>query len=266
MLGAIVGDIVGSRFEFNNHRSKNFELFTANCFATDDSIMTLAIAKAIMEARKSNANLGDAAVKYMREIGQKYPGCGYGGNFFHWMFSADPQPYNSFGNGAAMRISPAGFAAKSEQEAIETAKALTEVTHNHPEGIKGAVAISKAIFLARQGAAKSEIKSEIERDFYPLNFTIDEIRKTYEFNETCQETVPQAIKCFLESESFEDALRIAVSLGGDTDTVCAITGSIAEAHYGIEDSIKEKALSCLDDCLLSIYKEWVSFIGVFQST
>jgi type I restriction enzyme M protein len=259
MLGAIVGDIVGSRFEFNNHRSKDFELFTADCFATDDSIMTLAIAKAIMEARKSNADLGETAVKYMREIGQKYPGCGYGGNFFHWMFSDNPKPYNSFGNGSAMRISPAGFVAASEQEAIELAKALTEVTHNHPEGIKGAVAVSKAVFLARNGASKSQIKSEIENNCYPLNFTIDEIRKSYEFNETCQETVPQAIKCFLESESFEDALRIGVSLGGDTDTVCAITGSIAEAFYGIDEHIKEKALSYLDDYLLSIYKQWLSF-------
>ena len=259
MIGAIAGDIVGSRFEFHNHRNKDFELFDRKCRATDDSIMTLALAKAIMEASKSKGNLSALAVKYMQEIGRKYPRCGYGRSFSAWMFSENPLPYNSYGNGAAMRVGPAGFAASSQQEAIELAKAITEVTHNHPEGIKGAVSVSKAIFFARSGYSKSQIKFEIERDFYPLNFTIDEIRKTYEFNETCQDTVPQAIECFLESESFEDALRIGVSLGGDTDTICAIVGAIAEAHYGMDEAIKEKALSYLDADLRAIYDEWIVF-------
>ena len=272
MLGAIIGDIVGSRFEFNNHRSKEFELFTEDCFATDDSIMTLAVAKAIMGAMKerglSNSLdrpefqilLSDLTVKYMQEIGQQYPDCGFGGRFNRWVFSDVPGPYNSFGNGAAMRVSPAGFIANSEEEAERLADIVTAVTHNHPEGIKGAVATAIAIYLARKGANKTEIKERIERDYYPLDFKIDDIRPTYRFNETCQETVPQAIQCFLESTSFEDAIRTAISLGGDSDTIGAITGAIAEAYYGVPEDMEDKALSYLDEDLRAIYDEWVMFV------
>ncbi len=170
MLGAIIGDIVGSRFEFNNHRSKEFDLFTEDCFATDDSIMTLAVAKAIMEAMKEKelsnsldspefrSLLSDLTVKYMQEIGQQYPDCGFGGRFNRWVFSYVPEPYNSYGNGAAMRVNPAGFIANSEEEAETLAEIVTAVTHNHPEGIKGAVATTIAIYLARKGATKTEIK------------------------------------------------------------------------------------------------------------
>lgn len=275
MLGAIIGDIIGSRFEFNNYRSKDFDLFTEECFATDDSIMTLAVAKAIMETNKRiepsvsgiglDANchhlLSELSVKYMREIGRRYPDCGYGGMFARWVFSADPEPYNSFGNGAAMRISPAGFAAITESEAVSLSETITSVTHNHPEGIKGAEATAVAIYMARHGFLKSEIKDRIANDYYPLDFTIDEIRPAYKFNETCQKTVPQAIECFLESESFEDAIRTAISLGGDSDTIAAITGAIAEAYYGVPDYIREKALTYLDERLMSIYDEWEEFIG-----
>jgi len=273
MLGAIIGDIVGSRFEFNNHRSKEFDLFSEDCYVTDDSVMTLAIAKAIMEATNNktpnirgyddgfNASLSGLAVKYMQEIGRKYPNCGFGGMFSQWVFSMNPEPYNSFGNGAAMRVSPAGFAARDEWEAVELAEIVTEVTHNHDEGIKGAQATALAVCMARQGALKSEIRKRIERDYYPLDFFIDDIRSTYRFNETCQETVPQAIKCFLESTSFEDAIRIAISLGGDSDTIAAIVGAIAAAYYGIPDVIKETALSYLDSELRAIYDEWEAFAG-----
>lgn len=280
MLGAIIGDIAGSRFEFNNNRSKEFELFTKGCFVTDDSIMTLAVAKAIMETEKSiepsisNDDLnGDyfqllakLTIRYMQEIGRKYPDCGYGGMFARWMFSNNPEPYNSFGNGAAMRISPAGFAARSESEAIRLSRAITSVTHNHTEGIKGAEATVVAIYMARSGFHKSEIRDRISKDYYPLDFTIDEIRPVYKFNETCQKTVPQAIEAFLESKSFEDAIRTAISLGGDSDTIAAITGAIAEAYYGVPDDIRDKALSYLDDELRAIYDEWEEFIGQSKIT
>ncbi len=274
MIGAIIGDIVGSRFEFNNHRSKKFELFTDKCKVTDDSIMTLAVAKAIMETEKNLKLLSNNSVsnfyyyellrrmtiRYMQEIGRKYPYCGYGGMFGHWIFSDNPKPYNSFGNGAAMRISPVGFIAATEEEARILSERITAVTHNHNEGIKGAEATVISIYMAKKRASKEEIRQEINENYYNLNFTIDEIRDTYEFNETCQETVPQAIVAFLESNSFEDAIRTAISGGGDSDTLAAITGSIAEAYYGIPEDIKEKALTYLDADLRSIYDEWCEFI------
>ncbi|MDD2235129.1 MAG: ADP-ribosylglycohydrolase family protein [Desulfitobacteriaceae bacterium] len=275
MLGAIIGDIVGSRFEFNNHRSKGFDLFTAGCFATDDSIMTLAVAKAIMETEKRiepsvsghgfggdyRHLLSELTAKYMQEIGRQYPTCGYGGMFGRWIFSDHPEPYNSFGNGAAMRISPAGFVAGTESEATSLSETITSVTHNHEEGIKGAEATVIAIFLALHGFPKNEIRVRISKDYYQLDFTIDEIRPTYKFNETCQETVPQAIECFLESTSFEDAIRTAISLGGDSDTIAAITGAIAEAYYGVPDDIRHKGLAYLDEELRSLYDEWEKFVG-----
>ena len=269
MLGAIIGDIAGSRFEFNNHRSKEFKLFTDKCFATDDSIMTLAVAKAIMEAERSEGSagrddafytaLGDLTVKSMREIGQRYPNCGYGGRFHHWMFSRNPRPYDSFGNGAAMRVSPVGFAARTLSEVRQMSEAVTAVTHNHPEGLKGAEATAVAVFMARNGATPEEIRETIVRDYYPLDFTIDSIRESYQFNETCQETVPQAIEGFLESSSFEDAIRTAISVGGDSDTLAAITGGIAEAHYGVPADLRERALHFLDKDLRAIYDEWTAF-------
>jgi ADP-ribosylglycohydrolase len=275
MLGAIIGDIVGSRFEFNNHRNKDFELFTNDCQVTDDSIMTLAVAKAIMEAAKIKepsisgydydseyySLVEEMTVKNMQAIGRKYPNCGYGGMFSRWVFSDNPQPYNSFGNGAAMRISPVGFAARTEGEASRISEAITGVTHNHDEGIKGAEATAVAIYMARRGFTKSEIRDKISRNYYPLEFTIDEIRDTYQFNESCQETVPQAIEVFLESTSFEDSIRTAISLGGDSDTLAAITGSFAEAYYGVPEDIRDKAITYLDADLRKIYDEWVAFTG-----
>lgn len=256
MLGAIIGDIAGSRFEFRNHRSKEFDLFTNSCFATDDSIMTLAIAKAILSCEGNWNELGKNTVKYMQSIGRNYPDCGYGGMFRKWMFSDDPKPYNSYGNGAAMRVSACGFAAQSEEEAKLLSKKVTEVTHNHREGLKGAEAAVIAIFLARNGAAKEEIKNRIEKDYYKLNFTLDGIRESYRFNETCQETVPQAIRAFYESVSFEDTIRNAISIGGDSDTLAAIAGGIAETFYGIPSDLKQKALNYLDDTLRAICNEW----------
>lgn len=270
MLGAIVGDIVGSRFEFKKHKSKKFDLFAEGCQVTDDSVMTLAVAKAIMETEKAvkaatndkeyDEILAQKAIQSMQQLGRKYPDSGFGGMFYKWIFAEAPHPYNSFGNGAAMRISPVGFIAKAEEEVHHLSNVITGVTHNHPEGLKGAEAVAMAIFLAKNGATKEEIKERINQDYYELNFTIDDIRDTYMFDVTCQGSVPQAIQAFLESTSFEDAIRTAISLGGDTDTIGAMTGSIAEAFYGVPDDIKDKSLSYLNEEFLSIYKGWYSFL------
>jgi len=253
MYGAIIGDIVGSRFEFSNIKTKEFELFADKCEATDDSIMTIAIADAILKCNGDYTDLSKLAAKSMRNIGQHYPRCGYGGRFFDWMYGAIQGPYNSFGNGAAMRVSACGWAAGSLEEAKEMARKVTEVTHNHPEGIKGAEAVASIIYMIGwHHQNKQDIRKYVNDHYYDLNFTIDEIRPTYKFNETCQETVPQAIECFLEANDFEDAIRTAVSLGGDSDTLAAITGSIAGVYWPIPGWMKEKARKYLDDDLKRI--------------
>ena len=252
MLGAIIGDIVGSRFEWNNIKTKEFDFLTYKCFATDDSIMSLAVAQAILDCKGDYSKLGTAAVTRMQEIGRPYPHCGFGGMFYQWIYSDNPQPYGSFGNGAAMRVSACGFAARSLEEAISLSRAVTEITHNHPEGIKGAEATAVAIYMAREGKSILEIRDYIDKHYYPMDFTLDGIRDTYEFNETCQNTVPQAIMAFLESTDFEDAIRNAISIGGDSDTLAAITGGIAEAYYGIPTDIRKHALTFLDERLLKI--------------
>lgn len=252
MLGAIIGDIVGSRFEWNNIKTKEFDFLTYKCFFTDDSIMSLAIAKAILDCKGEYSNLSKLAVSCMQEIGRPYPDCGYGGMFREWMYSEAPQPYNSYGNGAAMRVSACGFAASTLKEVKLLSRKVTEVTHNHPEGIKGAEATAVAIYLAKKGKNILEIRDYINDHYYPMDFTLDSIRNTYGFNETCQETVPQAIMAFLESTSFEDAIRNAISIGGDSDTLAAITGGIAEAYYGTPIDIRKHALTFLDERLMKI--------------
>jgi type I restriction enzyme M protein len=258
MFGAIIGDIVGSRFEWNNIKTKEFELLTYHCEFTDDSVMSFAVAKALLDCNGKYGRLGDCAVRAMREVGQPYPNCGYGGMFRKWMYSDNPQPYNSYGNGAAMRISACGFAANTIEEAINLSRCVTEVTHNHPEGLKGAEATAVCIFLARTGGSILEIRDYVDKRYYPMNFTLDGIRDSYTFNETCQDTVPQAIMAFLESSSFEDAIRNAVSIGGDSDTLAAITGGIAEAYYGVPTEIRKHALTFLDERLLGILNAFES--------
>ncbi|MBQ5345664.1 MAG: ADP-ribosylglycohydrolase family protein [Acidaminococcaceae bacterium] len=252
MLGAIIGDIAGSRFEWNNQKTKDFELFTGRCRPTDDSIMTIAIAKAILESEGDLAKLEQNTVKYMQQFGRRYPDAGYGERFYDWIFTKDPQPYNSFGNGAAMRVSPCGFAAGTLQEAKALAKAVTKVTHNHPKGVKAAEAVAVAIFLARNGKKLAEIREHIEQHYYKIDFTLDEIRPSYRFDVTCQGSVPQAFEALFESTGFEDAIRNAISIGGDSDTIAAITGGMAEAYYGIPSTIRDKALLFLDDDLSKI--------------
>lgn len=251
MIGAIIGDIVGSRFEFNNHRSTDFELFGDGCSYTDDTIMTIAVADAIIY--KSSFNLT------MQAYGVKYP-CpkgGYGGNFAMWLSSDYPQPYDSFGNGSAMRVSPCALLSKRNRELALTRAAMSAIpTHNHPEGIKGALAVTDAILMAFGHADKESIRNKISNLYgYDLDFTCDEIRDTNKFNETCMVTVPQAVVAFLDSSGFEDAIRLAVSIGGDSDTIAAITGPIAEAYYGIPSDIREKAMGFLPSPLASIVNE-----------
>ena len=252
MIGALVGDVVGSRFEFRNHRNKEFPLFTDSCKVTDDSIMTVAVALAIMDYKEHGRPLDEAAVYWMRRIGQPYKNAGYGGRFAQWMYSSDPKPYNSFGNGAAMRVSACAWAADTMADAIKMSDEVTKVTHNHPEGIKGARAITAAIFMARIGCSKDEIYEFIDQNYYSLDKSVNKIRETLQFDETCQVTVPVAIQCFYESEDFEDCLRLAISVGGDSDTIAAIACSIAEARYGVPKDIREKVLTFVPQQLKDI--------------
>lgn len=214
--------------------------------------MSLAIAKAIMESKKDYSDLSKNAVKYMQEIGRRYPDSGYGVGFNNWLNSNSPQPYNSYGNGAAMRVSACGLVAKSLEEAKKLSGMVTGITHNHPEGLKGAEATAVTIYLARTGKSILEICDYVDKHYYKMNFTLDSIRESYKFNETCQDTVPQAIMAFIESNSFEDSIRNAISIGGDSDTLAAITGSIAEAYYGIPTDLRKHAITFLDETLLKI--------------
>ena len=247
MIGAIFGDIVGSVYEFDNIKIKDFTLFSPLCDYTDDTVMTVALADALMQL--DEADDVDAfkkiLVKSFHKYGKAYPYAGYGGYFSLWLRNEWTEPYGSYGNGSAMRVSPVAWYARSLDEALVLAKASAEVTHNHPEGIKGAVVTSGATYLARSGASKEQIKDFVCR-YYDMSFTLDEIRPSYRFSETCQDTVPQAMEAFLESGSFEDCIRCGVSVGGDTDTLCAICGAVAEAYYGMTEEQTEAALSRLD--------------------
>lgn len=250
MLGAIYGDIVGSVFEFNNIKTKDFNLFSSESHITDDSAMTIAVAKTLLETQPTNESaFKNALIDNMHDIGTRYPDLGYGGRFFFWLTNNGRSPYNSYGNGSAMRVSPAGFYAKTLEDAEKIAALTAEVTHNHPEGIKGASVIAGLIWLAKTGATMKELKKYADK-FYSTKFTVEQIRPTYEFDETCQGSIPQAIRCFLESTSFEDTIRNAISIGGDSDTIAAISGGIAEAYYGMTDAQEKKAFSYLDPYLL----------------
>lgn len=239
MLGAIIGDIVGSRFEFNNTNKTDFELFTDECSFTDDTVCTIAVADAILRGVGFEQSLLEWCRRYPNPKGA------YGGSFGRWVHSPNPEPYNSFGNGSAMRVSPCGYLPRMD-EVIRNARKSAECTHNHPEGVKGAECVAKCIEMAlsarkHQEDGKQFVREVAEMYGYNIHQTCNEIRRTNTFNETCQVTVPQSIVCFLESTDFESAIRLAVSIGGDSDTIAAITGSIAEAYYGIPQHIQDKA-------------------------
>ena len=250
LYGAITGDIVGSIYEFANIKSKTFPLFSEYGHITDDSCMTIALAKAISEWKKHGGDLQELATKYMREIGNLFPDMGYGAQFWQWLVHQDKGPYNSWGNGAAMRISAAGWFGKDLNEVKHISYMVTSVTHNHIEGIKGAEATAVAIWAARQGCSKEEIA-----DYIQTNYSVEDLQEDYDWDSSCQGTVPPALQCFFESESFEDAIRNAISIGGDSDTIGAITGAVAEAFYGVPNEIKEQTRSYIPKELLKIVDE-----------
>lgn len=257
MIGAIIGDIVGSRFEIDNLKSKEFELFTEESVFTDDTVMTIAVAKALLSYNRADGlevfkkNL----VRVMHQVGTRYINCGYGGWLKTWLKKGLTEPYNSYGNGSAMRVSPVGWFADTLEECEAIAAATAEVTHNHPKGVKGAVSVAGAVFLARTGHTAGEIR-EYAKKFYSVNFTLNEIREDYMFFSSCQLTVPPALVAFFESTGFEDAIRNAISIGGDSDTIAAITGSVAEAYYGADKQMKTAALARLDPYLLEIVQSF----------
>lgn len=263
MYGAILGDIIGSPFEFDRgDKTKDFKLFSRRSHFTDDSVMTLAVCEALLKVGQDATvkEIEDAVITSMQSWGRRYPHEGYGGYFRCWLTARHPEPYNSFGNGSAMRVSAAGWLYDSLEKTRVVAKATANVTHNHPEGIKGAEATASAIFMARNGSSKEEIKKYIENEFhYDLNRTLDEIRPSFHMDETCQKTVPEAIIAFLEARDFEDAIRNVVSLGGDTDTLGAITGSIAEAYFGIPEAL-------ISECRNRINKDMKDVVDAFYSS
>lgn len=256
MLGAVIGDIVGSIYEFNNIKRKDFRLFDPFCHFTDDTVMTFAVAEALRKTQKRNfKNLSEQTIKEMRKFGKLYPYAGYGSSFKNWLEEKSPKPYNSYGNGSAMRVSAVAYNAKSIEEVRDLARKVTIVSHNHLEGIKGAESTAVAIWIALHNTSKEKIKRYIEENYYKLDFNYENLKEKYYFNETCQNTVPQAIYCFLISNDFEDCLRTSVSIGGDSDTLCAISCAIAEAYYGIPEKIHNQALAFLDKRLLKLYRK-----------
>lgn len=255
ILGAIIGDVIGSVFEWNNVKTTDFELFSKATDFTDDSVLTFATMDSILN--------GIDYSKSYQEYGRRFPNRGYGGNFQYWIHQKNPQPYNSWGNGSAMRVSPVGWAYNTLIEVLDEAERSATVTHNHPEGIKGAQAVASAVFLARQGSSKAEIKKFIKDKFaYDLERQLEEIRKTYVFDVSCQGSVPEAIIAFLESKDFEDAIRLAISIGGDSDTIACITGGIAEAFYKeVPEVIIDKTLKILPSAMIDLVEKFSSKYG-----
>jgi ADP-ribosylglycohydrolase len=255
MLGAICGDVIGSVHEWAETKTKNFPLFVQESTFTDDSVLTVAVAEWILD--------GKDLTEVLQAYTTAYPGRGYGFMYGQWAANRHRKPYNSFGNGSAMRVSPVGFAFGTAEDVLDWAERSAAVTHNHAEGIRGAQATASAVYLARQGIEKDQIRTELESRFgYDLSQKLDIIRPTYCFNETCQETVPQAIIAFLESTSYEDAIRNAISLGGDADTLACITGGIAEAYYGVPRDISRPVLEILDPDLVAVIDQFHKRFGV----
>lgn len=260
MIGAILGDIIGSPYEFDTgNKSKDFPLFVDRSTYTDDSVMTIAIAEAFLGLPPGSPDevIRQRVIAAMQAYGRRHPYAGYGGNFARWLMADDPEPYNSWGNGSAMRVSPVAWLQDDIASVRRAARLSADVSHNHPEGIKGAESTASAIFLARTGHSKEDIRAYIEKEFhYDLSRSCDEIRPTYCHKPSCMETVPEAITAFLEGTSFEDVIRTAVSLGGDCDTLTAIAGSIAEGFYGVPDHLKAECYKRLPDDLLAVLRRF----------
>jgi ADP-ribosylglycohydrolase len=256
MYGAILGDMIGAPYEFDRgSKTKDFPMFNRHVHFTDDSVMTVAVAEALLSVTdtKQEDAVREVLVRSMQKWGHRYPNAGYGVRFFEWLRRRDPKPYGSWGNGSAMRVSSAGWLYDTLEETRRMARLTADVTHNHPEGIKGAEATASAIFLARHGSSGEEIRAYVVREFgYDLSRTCDEIRPGYHHVESCQATVPEAITAFLEGKDFEDVIRTAVSLGGDSDTLTCIAGSIAEAYYGVPDEMKRACRKRLPEDMLEV--------------
>ncbi len=250
MYGAIAGDMIGSIYEFNSIKTTEFPLFSRRSHFTDDTVMTVAVAEALMET----ADIADldavrkAVVQSMQKWGRKYHDAGFGGTFYYWLDERDPKPYGSFGNGSAMRVSSVAWIADDADQVRELAKATADVTHDHPEGVKGAQSTALAIFMARKGKTKEEIRKVIMEEYgYDFSRSLADIRPGYHFEVTCQKSVPEAFQCFFEGDSYESVVRNAVSLGGDSDTQAAISGAIAEAYYGLPEEIVKEARARLPE-------------------
>lgn len=264
MLGAIIGDIAGSRFEFRNIHTKNFELFGEGCHPTDDTIMTIAVADAVYHWRKDGSGeykkLSEYAEKAMRSWGLRYPDAGYGANFSEWLNNPGMKAYNSAGNGAAMRISPVGDAAETIDECIAMSRAVTEITHNHPDGIKGAEATALQIFLARHGKNIEYLRQYEEAHYYPIDHDFDALYESYEPSFCCDMTCQPAFICVYQASGFVDAIKRSISIGGDSDTIAAIAGGIAEAYWGISDDIKNTGLSYLNREMRAVIRRFYSIL------
>ena len=264
MYGALLGDMIGAPYEFDmGDKTKDFPLFGERSQFTDDSVMTIAVAEALMDSYgESDENVKEALVRSMQKWGHRYLDAGYGLRFIEWLAEESAEPYGSFGNGSAMRVSAAGWLYDSLEETRKYARLTSEVTHNHPEGIKGAESVAAAIYLGRTGHSKEAIREYIFSEFgYNLSRTCDEIRPTYYHVESCQETVPEAITAFLEGEDFEDVIRTAVSLGGDCDTLTCIAGSMAEAFYGVPEELKQECKVRLPEDLLEVLERFEAVVG-----
>ncbi len=265
MYGAILGDIIGSRFEFDRGGwSKDFQLLTQGCEFTDDSVMTVAVADALLTAGRTatTEEIEAACIKSMQKWGRKYPNAGYGSRFIYWVHSRNPEPYGSFGNGSAMRVSAAGWLYDTVERTREVAGATANVSHNHPEGLKGAECTAAVMFLGRIGRSKDEIKAYVEKEFgYDLSKSVDELRLLHEHVETCMDSLPKALVSFLEGTSYEDVVRNAVSLGGDTDTLAAIAGAMAEAFYGMPDELKKQCLCRIPDDMREVVQRFADELG-----
>lgn len=256
MIGAIIGDICGSKYEFNNIKNTDFNLMDDDCHFTDDTVCTIAVAKALLDCKGDYINLQQKVIDSLRYYGNKYIDAGYSDMFKQWLTSSNPEPYYSIGNGAGMRVSPVSFVAQNIDQVKALSYQVTSVTHNSAQALKGAEAISLCTFMARKGFSKTEIKNFIEQDYYKLDFDMDDLRANYTNDTSCDGSVPQAIFCFLKGKSFEDCIKLAISIGGDSDTIACMTAAIAQGYYTVPNILKQKTLDKLPQEFVDVYNEF----------